>query len=471
MKRVLNRFDPSEHLQGLDELPIEYSSLDDASQFFDTANYLNRIKDLPDDIFKVILCMVMEPIVTDKPWDSIKMIYRLKRTSSYFNRFFLTDDEIAIYMQIPLLHVLATTGKWTRIVNLKIDHQHRPTHCVFLKDRFLLSPLLYAKGVNRLIHYHDTNNIGIGLLRASTEHILEALMDLKNRGEITYPQSLSFRFHCIMESKVRESVHSSVDFQSNLHECLCNDGNVNSTYGNGVTTILCLIHKELPTQLNILITLVELRNNELRLIHERLQTIPRFIDVLNIQDEEEGNTPLHVAVKCASYECLDVLLENKAKINVKNRNGNTPISVAAINNDIHCLKLLLKHGSEYINETDNDGHSAIFSACRYDYVESLIELIMNNANIEIRDKDGTTPLSMCALNGSSKCLKVLIAHKVDVNVIDRLGNTPLHNAIISSHYECVKELCSVPNINLDIVNDTGFTPIYSAVINNDHDSL
>jgi uncharacterized protein len=75
--------------------------------------------------------------------------------------------------------------------------------------------------------------------------------------------------------------------------------------------------------------------------------IKKGIDI-NLQDDNMGYTALHVACTENNFEAVQILLENKAKIDIKDNHGNTPLfraTFASIGNG-EIIKLLLKNGAD-----------------------------------------------------------------------------------------------------------------------------
>lgn len=73
--------------------------------------------------------------------------------------------------------------------------------------------------------------------------------------------------------------------------------------------------------------------------------------------DNQGNTPLHLACKSRKIGGVKVLLEYNANPNIQNNLGLTPLDIAVINQDNEMIELLLAKVKS-VNTADNHGHHA-----------------------------------------------------------------------------------------------------------------
>jgi ankyrin repeat protein len=76
------------------------------------------------------------------------------------------------------------------------------------------------------------------------------------------------------------------------------------------------------------------------------QLLARGADI-NIESDLTGGTALHDAVGLSCYEIVTVLVENGARINVKDYSESTPLDIAVTQDDARITKLLLAKWCEY----------------------------------------------------------------------------------------------------------------------------
>ena len=60
-----------------------------------------------------------------------------------------------------------------------------------------------------------------------------------------------------------------------------------------------------------------------------------------------GRTALHDAVVGGYKDCLKMLLDYTAEVNIRDREGMTPAHVAAFNGELGCIKILQDRGMLY----------------------------------------------------------------------------------------------------------------------------
>ena len=217
------------------------------------------------------------------------------------------------------------------------------------------------------------------------------------------------------------------------------------------------------------------------------------------------------AVKQNDERALEILLNNRAKLNVIDDNGKTLLHIAVMNDSLKALELLIKKGAK-INETDNKNRTPLHCAAikgNKEALELLIkkiaELIINNevnlldiikhknlyfidnkvkvlirdkkfnsaiggdlgalddADVNLFDDNGFTLLHLAAHFGYEKIVECLLK-KDDINyyATDKNGDTPLHLAARNSHENIVALLAGNHLINTNTVNKDKETPLLIA---------
>lgn len=135
----------------------------------------------------------------------------------------------------------------------------------------------------------------------------------------------------------------------------------------------------------------------------------------NVQYGNEKLTPLHLAAEDGDVECVNLLIQNGASIESRNRKKQTPLHLAALSQCSETLEYLLMKGADP-NAADMDGrtplHSAIVKVTRS--LECVRLLLKASANVNQADAFGYTPMHLAALNEFSQCLMLLLNHGGDV---------------------------------------------------------
>jgi ankyrin repeat protein len=146
---------------------------------------------------------------------------------------------------------------------------------------------------------------------------------------------------------------------------------------------------------------------------------------MNTRDKRSGLAPLNAIVRSIQrqgsikytveeieesidrhYKAAELLLDNGADVNVRDRYGLTPLEYCS---DVRCAKFLLKYGADM-----NMGIRSLHS-------EVLKQLIANGADVNARDSKGNTPLFQC----NRATAEVLIKNGADVKIRNLKGETPL----------------------------------------------
>ncbi len=153
----------------------------------------------------------------------------------------------------------------------------------------------------------------------------------------------------------------------------------------------------------------------------------------------EGNSPLHLAVKDSSLKLINFLLVNKANVNVQNKKGETPLLWAVDDKNVAVVELLLKRNA----------HPAISTIIRLSPLHiaaslnssQIVNLLLNyQAPHSPENIFGVTPLSMAAQRGSVEAVKILLAHGADPLNKCAVGFTAIMYAEAHDHKEIVEAL-------------------------------
>ncbi|XP_076293144.1 uncharacterized protein LOC143215159 isoform X1 [Lasioglossum baleicum] len=182
-------------------------------------------------------------------------------------------------------------------------------------------------------------------------------------------------------------------------------------------------------------------------------------------------TPLHVAAASPnSVECLEVLLQAGAKINVRSKDGYTPLHMTAIygrftrskslldagaiadaedkvrNTALHiaawfgheCLTTtLLEYGASPALQ-NAELHTPLHLSCLTGHIEVCRKLLQADSNcIDTKDVGGRTPLHLAAYKGFVDCLDLLLSNGANFRLTDDDNRLALHYAASQGHYFCV----------------------------------
>ena len=150
------------------------------------------------------------------------------------------------------------------------------------------------------------------------------------------------------------------------------------------------------------------------------------------QANTEYSTPLHLASYHGGFKVAQLLLDNGADVNMRNKNGQTPL-----------------HGT-LVGMTDG------FDDYYFDAVRFLLE---HGADIHALDNDHGTPLHAVAQSGSTKAARLLLRHGADVHSLNNMHSTPLHFALKSGNAELTRLLLE-HGADVHALNDNHSTPLH-----------
>jgi ankyrin repeat protein len=120
-------------------------------------------------------------------------------------------------------------------------------------------------------------------------------------------------------------------------------------------------------------------------------------DETNVNELQDGWSPLHLAAHFGHYNAVELLLQNNADVHVRSENemANTPLHAAAANknNRSEMIGLLLEHGAN-INEQQSGGWTVLHQAAHHNDPEMLLYYLGKGADPFIAKNDGKTPLEL-----------------------------------------------------------------------------
>lgn len=144
---------------------------------------------------------------------------------------------------------------------------------------------------------------------------------------------------------------------------------------------------------------------------EIIKCIQNGADV-NAYDDDSDHVLMNAAIY-ASINCMQLLLDNKANPNLKNKYGQTALMLCT--NDLDKMKLLLRYGAN-INDTAKSGNSALLIACSgYGMYETVKWLIDNGADVNAKRWNAETALMRAAQFSDTMTIKLLLGKGLDIN--------------------------------------------------------
>lgn len=165
---------------------------------------------------------------------------------------------------------------------------------------------------------------------------------------------------------------------------------------------------------------------------------------LNAKDNN-GNMPLHLALKSKKFDMFETLLEKGADVNSIGKAGTqdnqSVLYLAVIRNESELVKQLLEKGANP-NLLDNGGASPLNEVCAVSgNIEIAKMLIEKGADLNVKEPKDANALIYASRNENLSAekrvdlVKLLLEKGADKNAKDVKGKTALENAKALNHSE------------------------------------
>ncbi len=176
---------------------------------------------------------------------------------------------------------------------------------------------------------------------------------------------------------------------------------------------------------------------------------------------------LHLAAMNNQFECVELLITNKANINTQDGQGQTPIMLGCsddkmlqtlinkgadtsitdaqdetvmhklIEKDGKGIHILLDSGIDINTVINKEKDSLLLAAIKFGHDATAKKLAKMGANIDQKDTNGTTSLLLAVDKNKADLVSEFVQHKTDIN---QYGSTLLHIAVKHKNEEIVKSL-------------------------------
>lgn len=186
------------------------------------------------------------------------------------------------------------------------------------------------------------------------------------------------------------------------------------------------------------------------------------------QVDMNGNNALHYAALVSSnmIELLWEFEETKSIINSLNNDGFTPVLLAIRNANPICMTTLLRLGAEL--NPKGSGKNALFEAIAskgkgQDVIKSILEASPNLLH-EVDESTGNTVIHIATHKNPLSNLLFLKAQEINLNILNKAGQAPIH--IFTNRGDLGMIMCIASyNCNLNLPNGNGDTALHIAVSN------
>lgn len=182
-----------------------------------------------------------------------------------------------------------------------------------------------------------------------------------------------------------------------------------------------------------------------------------------------GTSVLSEAVLGGDGDTVALLLERGADMGFRGRSGDTALTLAAARGNLEIVKLLLAAGASPREKRD-DGTDGLFIAAQRGHPSLVRYFAEAGCQVNAYNADGLTPLLMTSMTGDPATAQALIKAGADVNLVsrDRYRLSPLAMAAGRKSTEPARDYPGVlrelvaAGARLDLKDGNGRTPLEMA---------
>ncbi|KAL1500744.1 hypothetical protein ABEB36_006189 [Hypothenemus hampei] len=187
--------------------------------------------------------------------------------------------------------------------------------------------------------------------------------------------------------------------------------------------------------------------------------------------DEDGFTPLHLAVITGNTQLITFLLANGADVHATDNEKHTMVHWATVCGTIVALRAVLAAGAPVSTPDIHGGYPLHYAAqmCGGDKDPEIgmqvlhTLLTQKDVDVTVEDGDKRQPLLWAASAGSAKAILALIRAGAKVESSDRDGLTALHCAASRGHTDCLDTLLTLCGASVDVIDTNGCTALHYAV--------
>ena len=189
----------------------------------------------------------------------------------------------------------------------------------------------------------------------------------------------------------------------------------------------------------------------------------------NIDIVHNNTTALIEAAYHGREDCLQLLLDHSAQVNLQNSNEDTALIVVSQRCHTKCVECLLGRKDIDVNLCNRSGNSALMVAVQNGYSETAKLLLDHGAQPNLTNSNGDTALMMASRSGCTKCVEQLLLHEdIGVNLQNNKECTALMLASEKGHVTIIEHLLE-HDAKLEILDIRGCPALFHAVKSNSPD--
>ncbi len=147
--------------------------------------------------------------------------------------------------------------------------------------------------------------------------------------------------------------------------------------------------------------------------------------------QEDGSTPLMVAIWLKNDKAARALTDAGASIHARNNVHSTVLHLAAVKSPVAFVKELIQKGADVNAASINDNTTPLMDAANAGRADSVRLLLENGAKVNKQEasEEKRTALHWAVIGKNPEVVKVLLEYKADKSLKDKNGLTPLELAV------------------------------------------
>lgn len=177
--------------------------------------------------------------------------------------------------------------------------------------------------------------------------------------------------------------------------------------------------------------------------------------------DRSGYRPIHWAAFKGYTVVIDEIVARSGDVNAETDYGWTPLLQAASLGHVPTVEALMRHGARP-NTRDKDGAAAIHKAASNNHLDVARALVRGGAARDLGGPDKSTALHIAARLGHDDTVEALLEVGCSQAVKDARGATPLHLAAANNHIVVLEQLISL-NPSISPRDADGATPLVYAI--------
>ena len=142
---------------------------------------------------------------------------------------------------------------------------------------------------------------------------------------------------------------------------------------------------------------------------------------VNINEKKQswsGLAPIHIATLCHQKPVIELLVDKKADVNLKDENGFTPLLMCALDGDVELAKFFIKKGAK-IDITNKRNKSVLHIAASKGHDKFFKEMKKLGADEKWQDDMGKTAEEVAKEFKKTNALKKAVAPKEQKETVEK----------------------------------------------------